>query len=297
MAGVRRLINDLILTPPVPQPMWVEPAILPKGGLLLFGGESKIGKSFLVLEMMRALATGEDMFGNPQFVIPERAKVVLIEQELGDYILRGRAVEVFKEAEEEGKLPELNEYLYFHSKHPVASLSTREGREFIRECVEESGANILFLDPIGKLHAYAENEAGPINVLFQHLADMRAEFKEQGLSVVMTHHFGKLSPDPRSARDELDPLNFRGSSRWVSGPDSLITVKRLRTHERRVGDRSWRWWDIKMKCVLRAGPEPQNMFCTVNKEGDLRVRFTRWEEEDEEAPRRSEVPRLGGRRG
>ena len=78
--------------------MWVEPAISPKGGLLLFGGESKIGKSFLVLEMMRALATGEDMFGNPQFVIPERAKVVLIEQELGDYILRGRAVEVFKEA-------------------------------------------------------------------------------------------------------------------------------------------------------------------------------------------------------
>ena len=103
MAGVRRLVNDLILTPPVPQPMWVEPAILPKGGLLLFGGESKIGKSFLVLEMMRALATGEDMFGNPQFVIPERAKVVLIEQELGDYILRGRAVEVFKEAEEEGR--------------------------------------------------------------------------------------------------------------------------------------------------------------------------------------------------
>lgn len=280
MAGPQSLV-DLIESPPEPSPTWIEPAILPKGGVLLFGGESKIGKSFLCLEMVRALATGTPLFGSEFFSVPERARVLLVEQELGSQMLRPRVVDIFAEEAREGRLPELREWLFYESKNPQASLSTSEGRAFLRELIAKARPNVLFLDPIGKLHAYAENEAGPINTLFMHLAALRDEFKALGLSVVMTHHFGKLSPDPRSARDELDPLNFRGSSRWVSDPDSIITVKRLRTQTREKDGRKWKWWEVKMKFMLRAGPEPGEIFCNINREGDQRVRFARWAEEEE----------------
>lgn len=296
MSGPRRLVTDLILKPPQETPCWIDSAVLPKGGVLLFGGESKIGKSFLCLEMVRALATGTPLFGREEFRVRERARVLLVEQELGEFMLQPRVLKVFEEERAAGRLPDLDEWLYYESKNPKVSLSTTEGREQLAEWVERARPNVVILDPIGKLHAYAENEAGPINVLFMHLAALRDRFRDLGLSVVMTHHFGKLSPDPRSARDELDPLNFRGSSRWVSDPDSLITVKRLRKHKVVRDGEKWTWWELRMKFTLRAGTEPEDCYCSVNLHNDGRVRFMRWEaveeEKEEQVRKAAALPRL-----
>lgn len=308
MAGPRSIV-DLIRNPPKTKPTWIENAILPRGGVFLFGGESKIGKSFLCIEMVRALVTGTPLYGCSKFGVPDRARVLLIEQELGEAILSPRLVKIFTEEEQAGRLDSLTQWMYYASKTAEMDLSSRNGVLLLERWIEEVRPNVVFLDPIGKLHNYSENDAGDINQLFHTLQGLVCKYQELGLSFVMSHHFGKLSPDPRTARDELDPLNFRGSMRWVGDPDTIVTVRKTKRYKTPYVQKGYspeyrdefenayfKWWEVEMKFTLRAGSEPDNCLCTINQENDFRVRFVRFlEEVDEDMPkvkRKTELPRL-----
>jgi RecA-family ATPase len=88
-------IYDLITRELENVPCWVGGNLLPKRGVLLFGGLEKIGKSFIGLEVARALSTGTPLFGYPDFVVEEKARVLLVEMEVGEYGLQDRTRAVF----------------------------------------------------------------------------------------------------------------------------------------------------------------------------------------------------------
>lgn len=257
----------------------------------------------MCLEMQRALVTGTPLMGCEKFEIPERARVLFVEQELGDMMLHPRATKIFAEEAREGRLAELNDWLFYASKSNL-DLSSPEGRKMLGEWIDDARPNVVFLDPIGKLHSYAENDAGDINKLFHTLQEFLFKYQDLGMSFVMSHHFGKLNPDPRAARDELDPLNFRGSMRWVGDPDTIVTVKRVKEYETYYedgrtsssGEPYYDWWDVKMKFTMRGGAEPKNCWCSINEFDDFRVRFKKFEEtKTREKPK--PIPRLGIRSG
>ena len=82
-------VVDLIEKPLPTAPCWIEPAVLPKGAKMLFGGHAKIGKSFVMLELARSLALGKQPFAAPALRVPSPTKVLLLEQELGRLLEAG----------------------------------------------------------------------------------------------------------------------------------------------------------------------------------------------------------------
>ena len=258
-------IQDLIERDLPINPCWIEPSILPKGGKLLFGGNAKIGKSFLMLELCRALATGTAPFGSPTISVPTPVRVLMLEQELGEWGLQKRVRRVMKDEN-----PDLiRKNLHYLSQMRQLKLNSPRGLEHISRWVQEVGAQVLFLDPIGQMHDWDENDSGQINRLFSSLERIQDACSDLDLSIIISHHFGKPNRDPRVEIDPFSPYNFRGSSKFYDVPDTLVTCLRKDVDPR------GKWWMIETKWETRQGAELDDpyMRLSFDKQGDARVRI------------------------
>lgn len=259
-------LTDLIRRPPIKYPSWIEPVILPKGGVFLFGGHSKIGKSFQALEMARALSTGSTLFDYSGFQAIE-SRVMILEREIGEYGLQSRASTVFAKED----LGKIDDNLWYVSQDPDLALDTHSGIGQISEYLAKLGINVLILDPVSHMHSADENDNTAITQIFNNLEQLRKNFRGQGLSIVMAHHFGK-PPTGKYVEgyDSLSFHNFRGASKFFSAPDTLCTSARVEELST-----PWEAWRLKMRWVCRQGESPPEMYLSVNKNKDLRVRWER----------------------
>lgn len=232
----------------------------------MFGGEAKIGKSLLVLELARALSSADVPFGYPKFSVRDPARVLLLDQELGAYGLQARARKIFAGHPVEC----LAENLWWSSKHPEMKFDTPEGRGIIARLVDQVRPNVLILDPISKFHTSDENSNTEIARLLLNIDHLISDYRDLDLSVIISHHFGKPSRDPRWTFDRLDPYNFRGSSNWYGDMDTLATMMRLP----QMSGCSHEAWRIRTRWISRHGEAPvRELIFTVNQLNDLRVRF------------------------
>jgi RecA-family ATPase len=255
--------DDLLTRTLTAEPAWIEPSILPKRGKLLFGGHAKIGKSFVMLDLARALAAGEAPFANPILYVPKPVRVLLIEKELGLIELQKRGAAVMDD------VPRMlrRENLFYVSQEPLLKLDTRQGYETILRLVEEIKPNVLLLDPIGKMHNMDENSNTDISKLFEKLEGLMKAGRDQDMSLVISHHFAKPKMGP-DAMDPLSPYNFRGASKWFDDPDTLVTMHKGQEHRS-----PHKWWTLKTRFETRRGEPPEDMNLSVNEHDDFRVRF------------------------
>lgn len=243
---------------------WLEPAMLQHYGKMIIGGEASIGKSLFLLELAYALSTGAQPFGCPTFAVPKPMKVLLLEKEVMEPGLHKRIGKMFSD-EECGKMEGQLEIV---TGYPGMNIDD-DGMDFIRWNINNLGANILIMDPLAKFHNKDENAAAEIGQALGEIDKLRWEFKGQQLAVIWSHHFGKPSGDPRVRRDPLDTYNFRGSSRFKDDPDTKVTLAKLGSVM--FGDH--KGWLLGSSWVPRHGEEISSMFFTVNRKGDLRVRY------------------------
>lgn len=260
-------LHHLITTPLPDVPYYIEPAILPKGAKLLFGGTAKLGKSFLGIGLGRALALGRPMWDMPAFKVLKPARVLLLEQEVGKKGLQYRTTKIFNGDDEE----KLKENFHVLSQLRGFRLDSYDSLDFLNRVTHEVGANVLILDPIGKMHGYDENSNTDVNKLFSLIENVLDKGSDLGLSVVISHHYGKPSRDPKFNVDPLDPYNFRGASKWFDDPDSLMTFHRIpKDEDGKVGAKGWK---VECRAILRHGEELDDMMFHINEDGDLRVKF------------------------
>ncbi len=247
-----------------PDPCWINPGLLPKGGLLLFGGQAATGKSFVMLELARALSTGTMPFNCPKMSVGPPCRVLMVEQELGPYGLQKRVKRIFDKEDKKA----YGDNMWYVSKVPEMQLDTDRGRKILEGIIKEARPNVLLLDPIGRMNSYEENNSGQIQQLFTYLEGLIKEGRKDGLAIVISHHFGKPSSDPNNTRSPLDAYNFRGSSKWFDCPDTRITMGRLANLKTKH-----RAWNIRMHVVTRQDEDPDDMMFSVNRLNDLRVRY------------------------
>src|ERR1700740_1218134 len=86
-ASVLSLAQLLEQQSPAPPPCLVEPGLLPMQGILVVGGEPKVGKSLLVANLALALAAGSDRLGFP-IPAPRRVLVCQFELPLAQFVSR-----------------------------------------------------------------------------------------------------------------------------------------------------------------------------------------------------------------
>jgi RecA-family ATPase len=260
---------ELIENPPQTTACWIEPQVLPKSSILLFGGPSKVGKSYIGLEFARALTTGDSPFYCSKFSVPSRAKVLLWEQEIGQVSLTKRLETVMLNH----RRTEYEQYFLTMSKVPELSLSEKAGVQTLCTILEESQIEVLIIDPIGKVHTYDENDARQIGELFNRLQLIIKANITRGLSIILAHHFRKL-PSGFYAKDfdVTSPDNFRGSGRWLSDPDTVITVvKTDDVYDDIPGKGKKRAWLLRSNWTLRHGEKIDDMMIKISPHSEKNI--------------------------
>lgn len=247
---------------------YIEPKVLPKGSTFIFGGEAKIGKSWMMLEFARSLVTKRCPFDSRDLVVPNRARTLVIEQELGPQTFQERAKKVFE------PIPRniWEDFLFYESKRPELQLDSPEGRRYIKDMILDVRPNVLILDPISMMHGYNEDSAQDIAELFLTLEKFKKINPQDEMAVILSHHFKKPMIGPNGnvppGFDRLSPYNFRGSSKWKDTPDTICTMFRGKDL-----DVPWEAWEVNCRWITRHAGSPPDMTLTVNSHDDGRVLF------------------------
>ena len=194
------------------------------GHKMLIAGPSKAGKSFLLMELAVAIASGTEWLGKKC----KRGKVLYINLEIDKNSFFTRFEEIFeaqhinrKEAEEiqvwnlRGKTPPLNE------------LAPR----LIRR-IRDGGFIAIILDPIYKVITGDENNARDMSVFCNQFDRIATE---TGAAVIYVHHHSKGSQVGKRSMDRAS-----GSGVFARDPDALLDMTEL-CHEAEDGDKTaWR---------------------------------------------------------
>lgn len=250
-------------------PSYIGNSILPHGSTCGIYGDSKAGKSFLCLNMARALALGENLYEIKEMPVPKKCTVLYVEQEIGEIGLQNRVNRIFPEKELDN--------LYYISKAPELQLDSIEGQNIIKDTILEVHPNVIIFDTIGKQHQYEENSNTQIGELFKTFEEFKKIRPEDNLAIVFSHHVRKPSGFIPGAPpvDPLDPHKASGAGRWFRDPDTIITTHRYDTIKI-----PWEKWKLKVRVTLRHGSSPEDFALKVNhdkfedwNDGDLRVKY------------------------
>lgn len=244
---------------------------MPKNGICVVGGEAKIGKTFNIFSGYgKALACQENLYENPEWIVPQACRVLVIEQELGEYILQKRVQAMYANS----NLAYYADNLWAISKEPELKLDIAIDK--IREQIDKIQPNVLILDPISNFHSGNENAAQEVEFLINQLKKLLREYRELDLSVIFTHHFGK----PPAAQfaddvDRLSPYAFRGSSKWYDAVDTAHTIIKTKTFQRKDDNENiYTGWQMKNRFTLRASECPADFYTSFNENNDQRVIFS-----------------------
>ena len=258
-----------LITTPIPEGIFVvEPKILPKGGKMIFGGATKTVKTFLALNLIKALLLGTHPWGNKEWSCKPNNRVLFIEREVGPWGMGDRLRNIFKDVDEATQ-----EAFKIISMPLGLSLSSNDCVQWLKKLTQDLGTDVLVLDPVNKLHHWNENDSGDMLKLI----DAIDTISDGKLATIYSHHFGKPMRGKEALDwDKLDHYNFRGSSRFVDDADALLTVwrrkgKLMSTHDS---------WKLDARLTLRHGPSPDDFLFYVNEHNDGGVEVRPFEPEE-----------------
>jgi len=147
--------DDLVKSDLPPTPCWIgPPSVVPKGGLILLGGEPKIGKTWIALEVTRALSSGGELFERSDFKAEEPCRVLYIDQELGPEALKERVQLCYAD-----DVAAMEQVHYITQRETVVDLSDRGSRDEVYGVLDQLKPNVVVFDPMEKMHAVNENDA------------------------------------------------------------------------------------------------------------------------------------------
>lgn len=250
--------RDLSQAPLPEHPYWAEPVLL-KGGSLLLGGPTKIGKSLMLMDAAASLASGGCLWG--AYPIPSPARVLYLERELGLYGVQKRL-----HVRAAAGAPEPSENWFVVSRSPKYNPATFQGLQELKALVGDIGAEVLILDPAGR---FTLNDVyGPdVAQFFDHLDQLQADFPD--LSYILGHHTAQ-QPKNTEGREGWDPLsveNFRGTTRWAGSVDTALMLARRPAS----GDPTAKWF-LDGRWVLRHAEDIEDTRFAVGHDFSVQVR-------------------------
>jgi hypothetical protein len=189
--------------------------MVPAHGLTVLIGSSKIGKSFLALQMAIAVSTATDFMGITATGTP--VPTLFIEEEGGEHGLewRLRKMATYAIAQDAP--------LYVWAR-PRLVLNTTEGIAALREEIEHTGAKLVI---VGTLNATTkgidENDAS-LGEFAHTIQDLAQELR---VAIILPHHLNKAaSRTGKSTSIEDMLIGSRGSGSLIGAAESIIGIAR-----------------------------------------------------------------------
>jgi len=186
------------------EPFLVE-NLIPNKSLCVLSGYPESGKSWIILELARSIASGNSFLGIFQ---TQQGKVLIVDEENG--------IEEFKRR---------MTLLKFDSTLPIYLFSQKgfkvDNQEDFRgllEFVENEQIKLVIFDPFVAIHSKKENEAGDM----QKVMEVLQEFNLVGTSVLFAHHHRK-----ELGWSKINPSqSLRGSSVLFGRVDSHLAIEK-----------------------------------------------------------------------
>lgn len=212
-------------------PYIIDENILHDKGLMFIGGAPKSYKSFVLNTLCMHLATGTPLFGAyrkkaretaPAFRVQKPYRILLFEQEIGDFSLKDRLLPLADTLEELQRSLFLDN-VFTHSCDRSLRLDNPEGAAAIGKIIEEVKPDIVIFDPLVEFHHGDENSTQDMSRVMRGVDWIRDRYN---VAVIMSHHCGKAT-ELRSGADAL-----RGSSAIFGKGDSYFM---LTVHNRGAG--------------------------------------------------------------
>lgn len=187
------------------RPSWLVKGWLPKQGVVLLAGQSRIGKTFLSLELAGALATGGSFFGRP---VRERVGVLILAAEgAGTIAPRLEALRLHRLGGMDaaalpiawGEISDANEI----GAIVMAAARAMQERFGLR-------LGMIAVDTVAAAFSVDENDAQLATVAMKALGKLAGD---ADCLVVAVAHYGKS-----------DGAGVRGSSAWTASADVILAA-------------------------------------------------------------------------
>jgi hypothetical protein len=189
---------------------YVAGGVLDAQGKLIIAGVPKAGKSRLAMNLAFALATGRSFLGFPTM---GRPRTLFIQFEVSEARLRERAISIAKA----WKIPADSDLPVDFTTLPGLRLDEKAGVSELRKHIQVMQSEVVFLDPMSKIHLSDEREGMDMIAVLNILDDLITELN---IGIVLVHHLKKPTADTKGevwAR-------LRGSSAIPAWTDSMLVL-------------------------------------------------------------------------
>ncbi len=178
----------------------------------IVGGEPKLGKSFLALDLAISVASGTACLG--RFNPARTGRVLLYPAEDALPIVRQRLEGICLARGLDLRLLDLQVITA-----PTLRLDLPLDQQRLLETVDLLRPILLVLDPFVRLHRVNENDSGEVASILAYLRELQRRFE---LAVAVVHHAKKGAAHERAGQA------LRGSSEFHAWGDSLLYLRRTR---------------------------------------------------------------------
>ena len=203
-------LRQLLEHHPTPLPSLIEPGLLPSSGILFLGGQPKIGKSILAVNLALALASGSSRAG---FDVPTLHRVLICQFELPTHQFAQR-LDIMRRPI--GSAADAN--VFVDTAAAGHLLSAPSGLDHFVDAARSVEAEVILLDPLYSTHDRDENDTRAMSALCQSLLHLR---DASGAALIVIHHVRKSI-----GRHEIGTA-FRGSSALHAVGDSYLLLSPL----------------------------------------------------------------------
>ncbi len=194
-----------------PQARWLIRHMWTRAGVGIVGGQPKLGKSWLGLDMAVSVASDTPCLGHFPVDLPGPALVYLAEDALGDVRARLDALCAHRHLD----LRRLDLQVI---TAPVLRLDQAEDQQRLAATIATVKPRLVVLDPLVRMHRLDENAAADMAILLGTLRELQRRFD---VAIVLVHHASKKNRKrPGQA--------LRGSSDLHAFVDSLAYLSRER---------------------------------------------------------------------
>jgi AAA domain len=218
---------------------WLVTDLWMEEGVGIVGGEPKLGKSFLALDVAVAIASGTDCLRT--YPVPRPGAVLLYAAEDALHIVRRRL---------EGICAAAGCSLQQLDLQVITAVALRldlpADRDRLQYTVEHFKPRLLILDPFVRLHRIDENQSGEVAPLLAYLRELQ---RCHHLAVLLVHHAKKGGGRIRAGQA------LRGSSEFHAWGDSNLYLRR--THQ-----------ELTLTIEHRAAPSPPPLVLELTQSGD-----------------------------
>lgn len=208
-----RPISELLAMPEV-EPDWLVNQLFTVGSNGWVAAEPKVGKSWVVLELAYALATGEPFLG--RFAIKQPRRVLYIQEEDSLQRVLRRLKKIIKGDPSRG-VPS-DEYWRWSIRSGF-KLDNVVWMEMLRQEIESFSAEVIILDVFNRLHGGKENDQQEMTAILNNLISLTTAY---GCSFIVVHHNRK----PQQGDDARANQMIRGSGVLAGWAECSLYLKR-----------------------------------------------------------------------